>query len=379
LYHKETTFTAIHIPFCKKACHYCNFHFSTSLQYKNEVIENLLKEIELRKDYLENEDIETIYLGGGTPSLLSKQELEIILEKIHRCFKIKDEIEFTLEANPDDLTFIKVKELKEVGINRLSIGIQSFFDEDLQYMNRSHDVKQAETCIELIREAGINNFSVDLIFGFPILTDDKWKKNIETALQYQIPHLSCYAMTVEPKTALASFIKSKKTQAINHEQSARQFEYLMAELQNHGYEQYEISNYALPGKMALHNSNYWNGIPYLGIGPSAHSYNGVSRQWNVSNNATYIRSLNENKIPFEIEILTDAQKLNEQIMTALRTMKGLHIDIVKNKIGTFQFEAWYAGVDHFKQQDMLRIENNFIRLTQKGKLFADHIAGELFI
>ncbi len=369
----------IHIPFCKKACHYCDFHFSTSLQYKNELIEHLLKEIELRKDYLNGEKIETIYFGGGTPSILSATELNLIFDKIKECFEIDHSIECTLEANPDDITAEKIVELKQVGINRLSIGIQSFYDEDLQYMNRSHDAQQAERCIAIAREGGIENFSIDLIFGYPLLTDEKWKKNIETALQYKVPHLSCYAMTIEPQTALASFIKQKKTPPINHEQSASQFDYLMNVLQENNYEHYEISNYALPGKRARHNSNYWKGISYLGIGPSAHSFSGESRQWNVANNAQYIKSLSENKLPFEKEILTTAQQLNERIMTSLRTVEGLNLEFIKNKLNEQQYEDWNKTVEHFLNDGMLLIEHDGLKLTQKGKLFADYVAGELFM
>ncbi len=369
----------IHIPFCKKACHYCDFHFSTSLTYKNELIQQLLMEIELRKEYLKGDVVDTIYFGGGTPSLLSKGELIAILDKIHNTFRVHDTIECTLEANPDDLSSDALIALNDAGINRLSIGIQSFFDEDLQYMNRSHDAAQAARCIDAARDAGIENVSIDLIFGYPLLSDDKWKQNIDTALTYEVPHLSCYAMTVEPKTALASFIKSKKTLPINHEQSASQFEYLMKALQAKGYEHYEISNYALSGKRAVHNSNYWKGIPYLGIGPSAHSFDGVSRQWNVANNMTYIKSLGEGIVPFEQEVLTETQQLNERIMTSLRTMEGFDMAYHKNKCSMEDAFAFDKTVQHFIQEGLLVAENDVIKLTQQGKLFADYVAGELFV
>jgi oxygen-independent coproporphyrinogen-3 oxidase len=369
----------IHIPFCKKACHYCDFHFSTSLTYKNELIQQLLMEIELRKEYLKGDVVDTIYFGGGTPSLLSKGELIAILDKIHNTFRVHDTIECTLEANPDDLSSDTLIALNDAGINRLSIGIQSFFDEDLQYMNRSHDAAQAARCIDAARDAGIENVSIDLIFGYPLLSDDKWKQNIDTALTYEVPHLSCYAMTVEPKTALASFIKSKKTLPINHEQSASQFEYLMKALQAKGYEHYEISNYALSGKRAVHNSNYWKGIPYLGIGPSAHSFDGVSRQWNVANNMTYIKSLGEGIVPFEQEVLTETQQLNERIMTSLRTMEGFDMAYHKNKCSMEDSFAFDKTVQHFIQEGLLVAENDVIKLTQQGKLFADYVAGELFV
>ena len=369
----------IHIPFCKKACHYCDFHFSTSLTYKNELIQQLLMEIELRKEYLKGDVVDTIYFGGGTPSLLSKGELIAILDKIHNMFRVHDTIECTLEANPDDLSSDTLIALNDAGINRLSIGIQSFFDEDLQYMNRSHDAAQAARCIDAARDAGIENVSIDLIFGYPLLSDDKWKQNIDTALTYEVPHLSCYAMTVEPKTALASFIKSKKTLPINHEQSASQFEYLMKALQAKGYEHYEISNYALSGKRAVHNSNYWKGIPYLGIGPSAHSFDGVSRQWNDANNMRYIKSLGEGIVPFEQEVLTETQQLNERIMTSLRTMEGFDMAYHKNKCSMEDAFAFDKTVQHFIQEGLLVVENDVIKLTQQGKLFADYVAGELFV
>ena len=369
----------IHIPFCKKACHYCDFHFSTSLTYKNELIQQLLMEIELRKEYLKGDVVDTIYFGGGTPSLLSKGELIAILDKLHNTFRVHDTIECTLEANPDDLSSDTLIALNDAGINRLSIGIQSFFDEDLQYMNRSHDAAQAARCIDAARDAGIENVSIDLIFGYPLLSDDKWKQNIDTALTYEVPHLSCYAMTVEPKTALASFIKSKKTLPINHEQSASQFEYLMKVLQAKGYEHYEISNYALSGKRAVHNSNYWKGIPYLGIGPSAHSFDGVSRQWNVANNMRYIKSLGEGIVPFEQEVLTETQQLNERIMTSLRTMEGFDMAYHKNKCSMEDAFAFDKTVQHFIQEGLLVVENDVIKLTQQGKLFADYVAGELFV
>ena len=369
----------IHIPFCKKACHYCDFHFSTSLTYKNELIQQLLMEIELRKEYLKGDVVDTIYFGGGTPSLLSKGELIAILDKIHNTFRVHDTIECTLEANPDDLSSDTLIALNDAGINRLSIGIHSFFDEDLQYMNRSHDAAQAARCIDAARDAGIENVSIDLIFGYPLLSDDKWKQNIDTALTYEVPHLSCYAMTVEPKTALASFIKSKKTLPINHEQSASQFEYLMKALQAKGYEHYEISNYALSGKRAVHNSNYWKGIPYLGIGPSAHSFDGVSRQWNDANNMRYIKSLGEGIVPFEQEVLTETQQLNERIMTSLRTMEGFDMAYHKNKCSMEDAFAFDKTVQHFIQEGLLVVENDVIKLTQQGKLFADYVAGELFV
>ena len=325
----------IHIPFCKQACHYCDFHFSTSMRYKNEVVQQLLNEIRLRQSYLQNEIIETIYFGGGTPSLLNEDELKNILLTIRQYFTVSKKAEITLEANPDDLSKEKIKAFTNTSINRLSIGIQSFFDEDLVTMNRSHDATQATQCIDFIRDGGITNFSIDLIFGYPQLSDTKWKSNVEKAMQYAVPHLSCYAMTVEPKTVLAKYIKQKKSPPIDNEQSAKQFEYLMQTAKSNNYNHYEISNYALEGYEAKHNGNYWKSKSYLGIGPSAHSFNGASRQWNISNNALYIQSLQDDKVPFEIETLTDTQRLNEYIMTSLRTIEGMDLNFVSKVFGEF--------------------------------------------
>jgi len=369
----------IHIPFCRKACHYCDFHFSTSLTYKNELILNLLKEIDLRSDYLAGESVDTIYIGGGTPSLLSETELSSLLERIHQRFTVHPLAECTLEANPDDLDKKKISEIKRSGVNRLSIGIQSFFDEDLLYMNRSHNGQEAANCIANIQEGGIDNFSIDLIFGYPLLTNEKWEQNIQKALSFNVPHLSCYAMTVEPKTALASFIANQKALPMNQEQSAFQFEYLMKILEGNGYEHYEISNYAKPGKRAIHNSNYWKGVSYLGLGPSAHSFNGESRQWNVANNAQYIKALSENRIPFEQEILTTNQKLNERILTTLRTSEGLSYTYVVNQLLKDELEEWTRHISNFEHEGMIVKLDDQIILTKKGKLFADHIAGELFV
>ncbi|MES1225662.1 MAG: radical SAM family heme chaperone HemW, partial [Bacteroidota bacterium] len=323
----------VHIPFCKKACHYCNFHFSVSLKSKNGFIAALLNEISLQKNYLKDEDIDTIYFGGGTPSLLEKEDLEQICRRLNDGFNIVAGAEITLEANPDDITPERLENWKAVGINRLSIGIQSFFEDDLQWMNRAHNAVQAKECIVLAREAGFHNFSIDLIYGTPGLTDAKWSENVATALALNIPHLSCYALTVEPGTALKKMISQPKTEDVDTEKQARHFLLLMDWLQQAGYEHYEISNFAKPGYRSRHNSSYWQRKKYLGVGPSAHSFDGISRQWNIANNALYIQSLEQNKIPFEEEKLTDTQRLNEYIMTALRTQEGLDLIYTANNFG----------------------------------------------
>ncbi len=369
-----------HIPFCKKACHYCDFHFSTSLQFKNDIIESILHELELQKNYLGDEVISSIYFGGGTPSLLAGSEIASILQKIHSIFKVAELVECTLEANPDDLVEEKLQAFVAAGINRLSIGMQSFFDEDLIYMNRSHDAIQAEKCIQLAQENGITNFSIDLIFGFPLLSDEKWKQNIEKVIQYDIPHVSCYGMTVEPKTALASMIAKNKVPVLDDEQSARQYEYLMEALVAAGYEHYEISNFSKKGYESKHNSSYWQDQPYLGIGPSAHSYNGISRQWNVANNAKYIKSISVGVLPIESELLSRNNKLNERILVSLRTSDGVNMRKLMEVLDENEVKSFSATAEKFVLQGLLlREPNSNLRLTQSGKLFADHIASELFI
>jgi oxygen-independent coproporphyrinogen-3 oxidase len=369
----------IHIPFCRQACHYCNFHFSTSLKGKNDFLEALLKEIKLQKDYLGRERVETIYFGGGTPSLLESEELLRIVSTTREHFDIDVAAEITLEANPDDITAEKLLSWKNAGINRLSIGIQSFFEEDLRWMNRAHSAGQARECIQLAQENGFSNLTIDLIYGTPTLTDAHWQQNIDTAVSLGIPHLSCYALTVEPGTALEVMIKKNKMTAADAELQARQFLQLMSRLQQEGYEHYEISNFAKPGMRSRHNSAYWSGKRYLGLGPSAHSFNGSSRQWNVSGNALYVHALKRDELPFEKEELTDTQRINEYIMTSLRTMEGLDISFVSDRFG----EAAGTKLQHTSRKYMdsgkLFFTNNHIRLTNEGKLFADGIAADLFV
>jgi oxygen-independent coproporphyrinogen III oxidase len=322
----------IHIPFCRKACNYCNFHFSTSTKLQKDFTDALLKEISLQKNYL-FEHVATVYFGGGTPSILPSEDIDSILKKLKDTFQVDVDAEITLEANPDDITATKLAEWKAIGINRLSIGIQSFFEEDLRWMNRAHNAKQAVECIELAQQSGFDNLTIDLIYGTPSLTDEHWKYNVQKAIELNIPHLSCYALTVEPRTALEKMIEQKKIENVNTEKQARHFEMLMQWIQLAGYEHYEISNFAKPGFKSKHNSSYWQGKSYLGLGPSAHSFNGSSRQWNVANNALYIQSLNKGAVPFEIEVLTKEQQLNEYIMTSLRTMEGLSLKKVTDEFG----------------------------------------------
>jgi oxygen-independent coproporphyrinogen-3 oxidase len=359
----------IHIPFCRQACHYCNFHFATSLHYKNDLVTALLKEIVLQKDYPGNEIIETIYFGGGTPSLCTKAEIGNILAAIRSTHTIAEDAEITLEANPDDITEEKLREWKEAGINRLSIGIQSFFEEDLQWMNRAHNAKQAVDSLQSAKEQ-FDNITIDLIYGTPRLTNEKWKKNVETALSLNIPHLSCYALTVEPKTPLDKMIKQHKSDNIDPDKQSEQFLLLMQWMEDAGYEHYEISNFARPGWRSRHNSSYWQGANYLGLGPSAHSFNGKERQWNISNNSVYIESISKGIIPFEKEVLTVTQKKNEYIMTSLRTIGGLDTGIAGKDL--------LEKSKRFIDAGLMKLENDSLILTREGKLLADGIAAELF-
>jgi len=367
----------IHIPFCKQACHYCDFHFSTSLKYKHELLQSLIKEIQLQKTYLNGETIETIYFGGGTPSLLGAEEINKIIGAMANNHLIAADAEITLEANPDDLSKEKLHSLLNTAINRLSIGVQSFFDEDLVWMNRAHRAIESENCIKRAQDIGFENLTVDLIYGYPLLTDQKWKHNLDKVFDLAVPHISSYGITVEPKTALASFIKTKKQPAMNDKQGADQFVSLMDGMAQHGFEHYEISNFCKPGKYSKHNSNYWRGIKYLGIGPSAHSYNGETRQWNVANNAKYLAALEIGNIPAETEVLSETEKLNEYIMTSLRTKWGLDLEKL-NIINAGASDELSLTARKFFEKDWIIQKDDIIYLTQTGKLFADHIASELF-
>lgn len=367
----------IHIPFCRKACHYCNFHFSVSLKQKHDMINAICKEAELQQHYI-NEPVATVYFGGGTPSLLETSELELVLNKLRDLFSIEPHAEITIETNPDDISAEKLQAWKAIGINRLSIGVQSFFEEDLQWMNRAHNATQALQSIELAQQYGFNNITIDLIYGTPTLTDEKWQQNIATAFRLNVPHLSCYALTVEPKTALEKMIATHKINAVDPEQQSRQLDILINNTEQNGFEHYEISNFAKPGFRSRHNSSYWQQKNYLGLGPSAHSFNGKSRQWNIANNALYIKSIEQNIVPAEQEELTPTQQLNEYIMTSLRTMEGLDISFINAKFGEEKSAQLIRSSAKFITQHTLILHNNFLMLTQKGKHFADGIAADLF-
>ena len=334
----------------------------------------LLKETELQKDYLGNELVETIYFGGGTPSLLQIEDLRLQIEKLKQIFSISEVAEITLEANPDDINEVKLTGWKAIGINRLSIGVQSFFEEDLLWMNRAHNSQQAIDNLQLAIKQ-FDNITIDLIYGHPLLSNEKWKQNVEKVIALNIPHMSCYALTVEPRTPLSKMIKEKKKEDIQQEKQAEQFLLLMQWLEDAGYEHYEISNFAKPGFRSRHNSSYWQGKKYLGFGPSAHSFDGETRQWNISNNNIYIESLEKNSIPFEKETLSPSQKANEYIMTALRTKEGLDLD----KLSKAMSNELQAASKKFIESGKLILQENKLILTKEGKLFADGIAAELFV
>ncbi|HZV71205.1 MAG TPA: radical SAM family heme chaperone HemW [Saprospiraceae bacterium] len=366
----------IHIPFCKKACHYCDFHFSTSFQKKDEMISALIKEIHLRADYLEGQEIETIYFGGGTPSAVPASDIKKILDAVKEKFQVVPNVEITLEANPDDIRSESAEAWKSIGINRLSIGIQAFQEDLLKAWNRSHTSQQAKTAIELSQQAGFQNITVDLIYGGPGLSDEDWRYNINILIESGIPHISCYALTVEKGTALAHQIEKGRVMAPDDEQSNRQYAILQTILKRNGFTQYEVSNFSKPGMESRHNRNYWSGAHYLGIGPAAHSFNGVSRQWNISNNIKYINALQENVIPFEKETLTNAQRYNEVVMIGLRTSHGIEAVRIKELGDEFV---------HYLQNVVARYADRFYKnesgnwvLRPEYYFFSDGIAADLF-
>ncbi|MBS1588768.1 MAG: radical SAM family heme chaperone HemW [Bacteroidetes bacterium] len=369
----------LHIPFCKQKCNYCNFHFSTSLRGKADLLQAIHKEIDKQQHYLGETPIQTIYFGGGTPSLLSADEINKIFDTIFTHFPQQNLLECTLEANPDDLNLSYLQSLKNTPISRLSIGVQSFHDADLRYMNRAHHAQQADYAIKAAQDKGFSNLTIDLIYGTPGLNNQAWKQNLRTINELQIPHFSAYALTVEPGTQLHHAIHKKQATPVDSEQTAQQFEILVEQASVMGYEHYEISNLAKPGHHAIHNTNYWKGVPYLGIGPSAHSFNGTTRQWNIANNAQYTRSLlQDNTLIFEIEKLTEVEQLNEYIMTSLRTIWGCDAKKVEQKYGSDYAKTLLHKSLNLQEKGWLRQEESTLTLTPNGKLFADKIASELF-
>ena len=367
----------IHIPFCKQACHYCDFHFSTSVKKKGELVDMLCKELVLRKNELPDKVIETIYFGGGTPSLLSAEELKQIFDTIHSNFQVSDDAEITLEANPDDLTREKLEVLKVSGINRLSVGVQSFFEEDLKLMNRAHNAKEALESIQMAKEY-FDNISIDLIYGIPGMTDERWKENLKIALDLNLPHFSCYALTVEPNTALKKFIEKGIVKPVDDEAAKAHFEILVETLENEGFVHYEFSNFGKPGYFSRNNTAYWFGKPYLGIGPSAHSFDGNSRKWNISNNSLYIKALQKDNVPMQEEKLSGVDKYNEYVMTRLRTMWGVSTKEVEEKFGLKYKNYLMVQADPYLKKDLMILKNGNLHITAKGKFLGDGISSDLF-
>lgn len=368
----------LHIPFCKQACHYCDFHFSTQLKQREAVLDALVQEMAMQKHYLHGTSLSSVYFGGGTPSLLSEKELEALFSAIHQHFDIEKDAEITLEANPDDLDLYTLNRLYESEVNRLSIGIQSFRAEDLSLMNRAHEVQQARDCLRLAKEVGFTLLTADLIYAMPNMSDADWVQNLDELLQYDLPHFSAYALTVEAKTALHKFVKDGKVLPASDADQKRQFDLLIDMAISRGYEHYEISNFAKPGQRAVHNSSYWKAEPYLGIGPSAHSFNGHSRQWNVSNNAKYVQALAQGALPATVELLTSFDQFNEQLLTGLRTAEGINLARLEQQFGVAFVTQLHTALLDLKD-DWYQLRNNQLTLTRSGKHFADLIASDLFI
>ena len=367
----------IHIPFCKQACHYCDFHFSTSMKKKEEMVLALAKEIQMRKNESSEAIIETIYFGGGTPSVLTSDEINFLIDTVYQNYQVVENPEITLEANPDDLSQERILELATSKINRLSIGIQSFFEDDLQMMNRAHNSAEAQKCLE-IATLYFDNISIDLIYGIPGMTNEKWNQNIEKALSFGIPHISSYALTVEPKTALNKLIQTGKIAAPNDDVAQDHFAILVETLEYNGFIHYELSNFAKENYFSKNNSAYWLGKKYIGIGPSAHSYDGFSRSWNVANNSIYLKSIQEDKLPNENEILSATDRYNEYIMTGLRTIWGVSLDRVENEFGKDYLNYLHKQAQKFLNDDLLFIEIDILKPTKKGKFLTDGIASDLF-
>lgn len=369
----------IHIPFCKQACHYCDFHFSTNTKLKTQMSLAIAKEIEIQKDYFESKNLATIYFGGGTPSLLNEVELDIILNAVHKNFNVEIGAEVTMEANPDDLHKDKLSHIVRSGINRLSIGTQSFHEPHLLYLNRAHNANEAKYSVEMAQNAGISNISIDLIYAIPSVDHAILRNDIAMLQQLQIPHISAYSLTIEPQTVFGNWLQKNKIKAIDEEFAAQQFELLINSLAESGYEQYEISNFAADKKYSRHNSAYWKAHPYLGVGPSAHSYNKTTRSSNVSNNSHYLKALALGEIPATTEILSIANKTNEYLLTGLRTKWGVKLAMLK-ELSHGRFDQTSQKYLHeFLKDDLIQLNLDTITLTSKGKLFADKIASDLFI
>ncbi|MBS7229770.1 radical SAM family heme chaperone HemW [Flavobacterium psychroterrae] len=367
----------IHIPFCKQACHYCDFHFSTSMKKKDDMVLALAKEIVMRKNEFKDDVVETIYFGGGTPSVLTNEEINFLISEVYKNYRVAENPEITLEANPDDLSTERIFELSKSPINRLSIGIQSFYEEDLKMMNRAHNSAEAINCLTEATKY-FDNISLDLIYGIPGLTDEMWRKNIETALSFGIPHISSYALTVEPKTALRKLIDTGKIAEPQDEVASNHFMILVETLQKNDFIHYELSNFGKENYFSKNNSAYWLGKKYIGIGPSAHSYDGTKRGWNIANNSLYLKSIQDNILPMETEILTISDRYNEYIMTGLRTIWGVSLKRIETEFGLEYLNYLKKQSQKFLDDELLSIENNILKPTAKGKFLTDGIASDLF-
>ncbi|WP_322969972.1 radical SAM family heme chaperone HemW [Faecalibacter sp. LW9] len=367
----------IHIPYCKQKCSYCDFHFSTNLSSKSTMVEAIIKELEMRKNEIST-PIETIYFGGGTPSILQSHELDAIFYALHKQYDLSQIKEVTLEANPDDLTKEKLKFFQSTPINRFSIGVQSFFEEDLRLMNRAHNAQEAENCIQMAQDFGFDNLTIDLIYGSNTTTHEMWHQNLQKAVDLGINHISSYALTVEEKTTLDHKIEKGEWKPISDQHQSEQFDDLVQFLERQGFIQYEISNFGKPGYFSQHNSNYWKGVPYIGIGPSAHSYKGNQRAWNVANNAKYIHSISNNQLPIEIENLSLIDQYNEQVMIGLRTIYGIDPNIILKRYGLKINDYFQHELKELINENLVQQIDGKIILTKEAKFFADGIASRLF-
>ncbi len=368
----------IHIPFCKQACHYCDFHFSTNLHLMEVMMDSITVELKLRKDYLKGEAVDTVYFGGGTPSLLPAESLGKILDQIAQLFPSRKQ-EVTLEANPDDLNPQALANWRSLGIDRLSLGIQSFQDQILKAYNRAHTSKEATQAIQLARAAGFEKFSIDLIYGYPHTDHQLWKLDLEEALRLDPGHLSAYSLTIEPKTTFGNWTKKGKFSPAEDEFVAQQFEWLQERCDKAGYLQYEISNFSRPNQAAIHNSNYWKRSPYLGIGPSAHSFDGSSRGFNPSSNTSYTKALSAGALPFVLEQLTPTESINEEILTGLRTQWGLDTGSLADRYHLDILEIKKGPISKLTELGMIHTLGKTLTLTRKGQLLADSIASDIFI
>jgi len=369
----------IHIPFCKQACYYCDFFFSTRQEQRTELVRAISSEIALQKNYLNGESLETIYVGGGTPSILLDEELDQILNAVHANFSIAESREITLEGNPDDLTKEKLDYLFRAGINRLSVGIQTFDNAILKSLDRAHDNLMARGCIDDAKNSGFKNISIDLIYAIPGRSDEDWEKDINEAIALSPQHISSYSLTIEEKTVFGKWTKQGKMKPVDDDVAARQLALLIDILERSNYEQYEVSNFSKPGFQSRHNSNYWKNRIYLGVGPSAHSYNGESRQYNVSNNSMYLRSIQQEKVPSTVEVLSREDKINEYLLTSLRTSWGADLKILREEYSWDIINKNWDYVQSLQTKGLIEIEDNILRLTRQGRFLADKIASDLFV